>query len=377
MKTFILVALAAVLLVAVSGCGHRAGSHSETGTPRVEAPVVAVDTVPMTDTVTAVADSVVAEKKEPAYIPVRRRWRNLDASVHYGETPTEEEIKGLKRDFGRVNKRDSTWRSEVQLYHDMDHYMAVQDLICLYQDCQKQDRLPDDREVLWRLDQFDSKVREKPALGFGRVQFIRGQYERLLDYESGINYEMSWRMALSVELHELYGRCLEKEILALAEGREAELAEALKEEYRLEHLYYDAASERFEKAVGDSSGNMYYYYWDCYKVEILDIGIVAKEEFLHSLYDSTYVVRFASSKASARQIYDAYTSSCTSATDYRYPVEEKIAVTNKERDAIFAWMNARNAVTIHLPGNDGITYESMSNKIWRAKLDMLGKSHSL
>lgn len=314
----------------------------------------------------------------PDDIPVIREWKVLDSNIYYGIIPSERELLKWKAEFESANAIDSVWYIELDYYKDMGHYVAVQDFIELLHGPKCENYASDDRRLLWRLDQFDPIVEQKPQSGFEKIQFIRGQYERLLDYDLGSQWDMTLWAWLSTDFRDLYGRVLKKEILAHASSKSID---ALKAEFKCEDSYNRATSNAFQMIEGSPewSGSSFPYRVGCYGIPNIDMGNLAKEEVLHVLYDSSYVTENDHMLITKALIGNEYTlfADTLEEDEYTYTMNKQKEALNKDRSSFFAWMDARASVSAKLDGKIKIVYDNSTQSIMRIKLILLKNRYNL
>lgn len=309
----------------------------------------------------------------PDDIPVIREWKDFDLTLSLGKTPSTEEIAQWKRDFESANSADSVWYVDLGRFKDMNHYVAVQDFIELLHGPKCEKYSDNDRRLLWRLDQYDPLIEQKPQSGFEKIQFIRSQYQRLLDYEPGSQWDMTLWAWLSTDFRSLYSRTLEKEILNLA-GQS--VSKELKEEFKCEDSYSWACSDAFQKICGSPvwSGSSFPYRVGCYGNRNIDMGNNAKEDFLHALFDSTLTKESGSSiitRSLIEQEYATFTETLEEDEEYTYSLKEQKEALNGDKRALFKWMEARAAVSAKLSGTIKIVYDNATQSILRKKLILL------
>ena len=302
----------------------------------------------------------------------RREWRDLDTELFFGNPPSAQEIEQWKAEFEEVNPYDSIQWLGVDLYKDTCHYLAVSDFIEFIHGPKCDEYVPDDRRLLWRLDQYDPLVNQKPKMGLDKVLFLRDQYERLLDYECGSQWDMTMWSWLSTDFRDLYGRLLDSEIM---KHISPEVSELISAEIKCEGDYYDASSLAYQKIEGspDWSGSAFPYRVGCFGILNIDMVNKAKEDFAHSLYDSSYETtydRLLITKKLLSLEYDRFTGTFEE-EEYWFPVKERKDALNNDRDAFFKWMDARAAVSSQLTGHTKTVYDNATQSIMRQKLIML------
>lgn len=301
-----------------------------------------------------------------------REWKNLNKDIYYGNPPSAQEIEQWKAEFEAVNPYDSVQWSGVGLYKDADHYLAVTDFIEFIHGPKCDEYLPDDRRLLWRLDQYDPLVNDKPKMGLDKVLFLRDQYERLLDYECGSQWDMTMWSWLSTDFRDLYGRLLDSEIM---KHISPEVSELISAEIKCEGDYYDASSLAYQKIEGspDWSGSAFPYRVGCFGILNIDIGNKAKEDLVHSLYDPSYVTIYDRLLITNKLLTSEYArfAGTFEEEEYWYPVKERAEALNNDRDSFFKWMDARSDVSSQLTGRTKIVYDNATQSIMRQKLIML------
>lgn len=323
------------------------------------------------------ADSVEMSRAQDDTIPndilVTRVWKDLAPDISFGGTPSPKDIAQWKRDFESANPNDSVWFFELARFRDMNHYVAVQDYIELLHGSRCENYSDNDKRLLWRLDQYDPLIEQKPLSGFEKIQFIRGQYERLLDYELGSQWDMTLWSWLSTDFRSLYGRTMEKEILRLASKN---VSNELKLEFKCEEAYSWASSNAFQKIYGSPvwGGSSFPYRVGCYGIPNIDMGNNAKEDLLHALYDSTFTKESGYSIISRtliEQEYATFTDTLEEDGEYTYSLKEQKDALNGDKRAFFKWMEARATVSAKLSGTTKTVYENATQLIMRNKLILL------
>lgn len=313
------------------------------------------------------------------YITVTRRWKDLEPNIYYGKVPTAKEISKWEKDFEAVNPPDTVWSFVVGQYKNTEHYVAIRDYIELLHGSQSTNYPDDDRRLLWRLDQYDPLVEQKPHTGAGKVLYIRNQYERLLDYELGSQWDMTLWAWLSTDFRELYGRVLEKEIMSRIGLR---VFNELRKEFKAEGRYYEASSKAFQIIEGSPiwSGSSFPYRTGFFGSANIDIGNIAKESLFKALVDSTYSVgnMYAEiSKAILEQEYTRFDNALSEYEDYTYPLDEQRSALDGDKKAFFFWMSARYAVSEKLTGTVKRNYDNATQAIMRQKLILLKNRFNL
>ena len=301
-----------------------------------------------------------------------RVWKNLDTDIYYGNLPSAQEIEQWKAEFEAVNPYDSIQWLNVDLYKDPGHYLAVSDFIEFIHGPKCDEYVPDDRRLLWRLDQYDPLVNQKPKTGLDKVLFVRDQYERLLDYECGSQWDMTMWSWLSTDFRDLYGRLLDGEIIV---HTSPEVSELIRAEIQCEGNYYDASSLAYQKIEGSPewSGSAFPYRVGCFGILNIDMANVAKEDLVHSLYEPSYLTVYDGLSITKTLLISEY--ACFADTfeeeDYCFPVKERKEALYNDRDAFFKWMDARSKVSSHLTGRTKTIYDNATQSIIRRKLIML------
>ena len=302
----------------------------------------------------------------------RREWRDLDTDLFFGNPPSAQEIEQWKAEFEEVNPYDSIQWLGVDLYKDTCHYLAVSDFIEFIHGPKCDEYVPDDRRLLWRLDQYDPLVNQKPKMGLDKVLFLRDQYERLLDYECGSQWDMTMWSWLSTDFRDLYGRLLDSEIMKQISPEVSELISA---EIKCEGDYYDASSLAYQKIEGSPgwSGSAFPYRVGCFGILNIDIGNMSKEELVRSLYDPSYATTYNYSLITKKLLTSEYArfAGTFEEEEYWYPVKERKDALNNDRDAFFKWMDARSDVSSHLTGRTKTVYDNSTQSIMRQKLIIL------
>lgn len=310
----------------------------------------------------------------PDVVPVYREWKDLDPGIYYGKAPSAQEIAKWKSEFESVNPADSAWYYDLNHYKDMGQYMAVQDLIELLHGPKCENFSADDRRFLWRIDQFDPLVEQKPHSGFEKILFIRGQCERLtdLDYNMGSQWDMTFWAWLSNDVRDLYGRTLEKEILAHASSS---ISKELKAEFKCEDAYNWATSNAYQKIEGSPewSGSSFPYRVGRYGIPNVEMGNDAKECFLHALYDASFFTANGHAPITRELISEEYSrfSATFDEDEYSYPLEERREALSEDKSTFFKWMDARRAVSSKLSEATKAVYDNATQAIMRKKLIML------
>ena len=309
----------------------------------------------------------------PDYFPVFREWKELAKDVHYGVGPTATEVTQWKRDFESVNSADSVWYATLFHFKDMGHYVAVQDFIELLHGPQCDKFHANDNRLLWRLDQFDPLIEQKPQAGFEKIRFIRDQYERILDYEPGSQLDMTFWAWLSTDFRDLYGRTLENVIIS---SISPSASKEIRQEFKCENSYYWASSNAFQMIEGSPvwSGSSFPYRTGCYGIPNIDMGNRAKENLLHALLDSSFLTEnehLIISPTVINQEYNVFASTLEDDAEYTYSLKEQKDALEKDRRAFFKWMDARKAVSAKLSGTIKVVYDNASQSIMRKKLILL------
>lgn len=359
-----------VIIVAIS-CKQKRPQSSYISCERFPGWSVMADTTE--DNADSVEMSIAPGDTIPDEIPVTRVWKDLSLSLYLGETPSPKEIAQWKRDFESANPNDSVCFVELARFKDMNHYVAVQDYIELLHGPRCESYSDNDRRLLWRLDQYDPLVEQKPRSGFKKVQFIRWQYERLLDYELGSQWDMNSWSWLSTDFRSLYGRTLEKEILRLASQN---VSNELKQEFKCEEAHSWASSNAFQMIYGSPvwSGSSFSYRVGCFGIPNIDMGNNAKEVLLQALYDPSFTKETCNSAITRKlleQEYATFANALEEDEEYTFSLKEQKDALNGDKSAFFKWMEARAAVSSKLSGTAKIVYDNATQTIMRRKIILL------
>lgn len=387
--------LTAVTLGIAVCCGNPK-TGKDTSTVRqplpveVHVPNVPADTLPKKDTVAPEAVQATREENKevsvkttkeetPDSVWVRHRWKDLDTALFLGSAPSQEEISQWKKDFESANPVALVSSYTLRQYRSMDRYLAIVDFDELLHGPRYEEYPSDDRRLLWRLDQYDPLVKQKPRSDLGKILHIRSQYESILDYGPYSMLDHALWATISVDYRNLYDRTLDRE---LRSRTGAEVSKELEEEFRCEQEYYVANSKAFVILQGHPvwSGTLFPYLAGRFGNHNIDMGIMAKEEFLRALLDTSYTVNPKGSTTilPIQVEYALFAGELKEEEEreereevYGYPLKEKCAVLEEDEQAFVDWMDARFAVSQLLSGQLRTSYDNATAAIIKEKLRLL------
>ena len=231
---------------------------------------------------------------------------------------------------------------------------------------------PDSQEdiTLWRLLQIDTTAVSLPV--DENVFHIRDQIDSLLDYNTGINVEMSNRAVLREKLYGFYNDLVLRCLLSKVSDR---VAAAMMKEQEAWLAYHSAAIESFRK-FNDSSGSaftqwLYEFGAEDHKLRRRsqegiffvmcpgDLPFTIDREIIPSISDEQLA---AESEGIARDLVD------WSIEGLGLNVKEQRATLEKERKAWNIWMQTRKNVSSLLPDEYQEVYDYATYMVRQEKL---------
>ena len=318
----------------------------------------------------AACDSLASESSvaDSCWENLQHTWIELSDAAFPLDPPSLDKVKEWKSFFAKIEDNDlfSAYKLNTS-YNSPEQFIAVRDLMEVWLW-----REPEDSEdtTLWRLLQKDTSSHSLPV--DEKVFYIRDQIDSLLDYNTGINVEMSNRAALLEKLYGFYDELVLKCILSKFSER---VGAALKKEQEAWLAYHNSAMTTFE-TINDHSGSAFPQWLFGFGAEDHILRRLSQEDILSILYagDLPFAIdREVIPSISDEQISAAYQEFAKGFVDLSKEglgatLKEQHAILDKERKAWDSWMMARKQASLLMPEDIKEVYDYETYKVKREKL---------
>ena len=337
-----------------AGCGARRGS-SRPSPSDVPVPVAA---------------EALEEEHLSDSVAVGHAWRDIPDGAYTRRVPDASTVERWKRKFESFGP-DSAARSDIALFRDAEHYLAVSDFINLWH-VERKEYAPDIAE--WRLLQWDPGLDSLPEGRLMRICHTRKQFEALLDYDTGCQWDMTLKAWLEVDFRRFYIQILRREVYGWCLRNDRELKPFLVHEETCAYMCHDAESAAYPKLLGSPewSGTSFPYRCGLFGRDCLEIEARALELFLGGLMLRSDIPPATGliTREDVLKEYDTFAERMVD-DDYSFPLEERRKALEKDREAWKKWMGARSSASLYLKGEHRRVYDYATEQICREKLILL------
>lgn len=306
------------------------------------------------------------QDEESDYVKLEHIWKPIDKARFMLAAPSNGEVSSWEKGFEKANQIDSVWRDDLKVYGNARRYIAVNDFLEAWQGEYRS--LNDNyRQTEWRLLQYDTTV-AVPGSVFDKVFHLKDVYEDILDYDTGVVYDLTNQAWLALNFRYYYVSILYDVIRGCVN---AKAREALRSEQALAERYHSIMADTYTKIDGQPdgmNGSSYQYRCGVIGMQDYDMEIEALELFMKFLAgEATEVESVSITREDVINTFDTFASTLED-DEYSFSVEERKAALMKARNAWTAWLDARKKVSDLFDGEVKEAYDRVTARLCHHQL---------